>query len=113
MNVDRAKAERLGHLTQSPGWPDLIVILNNLVNEQVAAVNAFIGWDKDQKADLMTRQQTVVQMRQEIIDRIQKILLAHMQPSDNNGEQDATLADDLRKKFLNETRIPGTYEAGV
>lgn len=106
---DRARAERVGHLTQSPGWPDLVQMLNDLVNEQVGAVNAFTGWDKDQKADLMTRQQTVIQMREELLKRIQKILLAQFQPSDNNSEQDATLADDLRMKALDETRIPGTY----
>lgn len=107
---ERARAERLGHLTQSPGWPDLVKILNDLVNEQVTAVNAFAGWDKDQKADLMTRQQTVIQMRDELIRRVEKILLAQFAPSDNNTEQDATLADELRRKIMNETRIPGTYE---
>lgn len=108
--AERARAERLGHLTQSPGWPDLVKIFNDLVNEQVNAVNAFTGWDKDQKCDLMTRQQTAKQFRDEVISRVEKILLAQFQPSDDNSEQDATLADELRKKFLNETRIPGTYE---
>lgn len=108
--TDRARAIRLGYLTQSPGWPDLVKMLNDLVNEQVSACMAFEGWDKDQKCDLMTRQQTAMQFRDELLKRIQNFLLAPDMPQGDNPIQAQTLADAVNQSGETDTRIPGTYE---
>lgn len=108
--ADKAKAIRFGYLTQSPGWPDLVQLLNRLVQEAVDQANSFAGWDRDQKCDLMARQQAVAGMRDELLKRIQNFLLAANSPEDNNTEQVANLADAMRRPTIDESRIPGTYE---
>lgn len=111
--TEKARGQRIAYTMQSPGWPDLVRLLNELVQESVTQVNSFQGWDRDQKCDLMARQQACSGMRDEFFRRLNNFLLAASLPSENNTPQASTLADELRERALNETRIPGTYERSV
>lgn len=116
------RANRLHALKHHPGFPDLVRITQDLVQEAINACTRYPGWDSQQIVVLKVRQQCAVEFHDAVLVRIDNAIQAGIAESralmanlpEKTASEIVDQSDYVRQKVLEsfqeqDNRVAGSY----